>query len=177
MGEIYVGVKFEVIHLPEEAFDDPRLEELITVGKRLSEKGFCPANSGNLSFRSDSGFVITAAGSELGDLTAASFVLVKDVDISRKKVVCAGKVQPSSEAMMHKMIYDARSDVDIILHAHALDLKGAVTTPKEFPYGTLEFAGSAVEVLKAHDLVILKNHGFVSVGKNAEDAFRKVISS
>ena len=175
MGEIYVGVKFNVEHQPTELLTDPRMEELITVGKVLAEKGFCPANSGNLSFRAGTGFVITAAGSELGDLTAASFVLVKDVDISKKKVVCAGKVQPSSEAMMHKMIYDARSDVNVILHAHALNLKNAATTVKEFPYGTLEFACSAVEVLKDHDLAILKKHGFVSVGKNPGDAFRKIV--
>lgn len=174
MTEIYVGVKFEVEHLPAEPLIDPRVMELITVGKTLEAKGFCPANSGNLSFRAGNGFVITAAGSELGSLTPASFVLVKEVDIAKRKVVCAGKAQPSSEAMMHKMIYDARPDAEVILHAHALDLQGAVTTEKEFPYGTLEFARAAVEVLKLHDLVILKNHGFVAVGKAVPEAYKKI---
>jgi len=171
MGEIYVGVKFEVVHFPEEKIEDPRLAELVRVGKALADKGFCPQNSGNLSLRTSSGFLITAAGSELGRLTLASFVLVKDVELDKKKVVCAGKSQPSSEAMMHKMIYDARPDVHVILHAHALDLQAAVATPKEYPYGTLEFAQSAVEGLQTHDLVILKNHGFVSVGETVEAAF------
>ncbi len=170
MGEIYVGVKFEVVHLPAQKLEDPRVPELIRIGKTLAEKGFCPENSGNLSFRVASGFVITTAGSELGRLTAENFVLVKDVDLEKKKVVCEGKSQPSSEAMMHKMIYDARPDVNVILHAHALDLKGVVTTAKEFSYGTLEFARSAVEVLKDHDQVILRNHGFVSAGKKISEA-------
>lgn len=176
MGEIYVGVKFEVVHQPAEILSDPRIAKLIRIGKELEAKGFCPANSGNLSFRVPGGFVITAAGSELGKLTPGSFVLVKEVDFLKKRVICAGTAHPSSEAMMHQMIYDARPDVGVILHAHALDLRGAVTTAQEFPYGTLEFARSAVEVLKDHDLGILKNHGFVSVGKNAEDAFRKIVS-
>ncbi len=171
MGEIYVGVKFDVVHLPAEKLEDPRVPELIRIGKALAEKGFCPENSGNLSFRVPSGFVITTAGSELGQLSAENFVLVKDVDLEKKKVVCTGKSQPSSEAMMHKMIYDARPDVNVILHAHALGLKDVVTTAKAFPYGTLEFARSAVEVLKDHDQVILRNHGFVFVGKNVSGAY------
>jgi len=174
MSEIYTGVKFEVVHGPEESLHDPQIGELIRIGKLLAGRGFCPENSGNLSFRVPSGFVITAAGSELWKLEPGSFVLVRDVDIPGKKVFCAGAVKPSSEAMMHKLIYDARKDVSVILHAHALRLKDAVVTEKSHPYGTLEFARSAVEVLKDHDLVILKDHGFVSVGATADEAFLKI---
>lgn len=174
MGEIYVGVKFDVEHLPAEKLEDPRIAELIRIGKMLADRGFCPENSGNLSFRVVDGFVITTAGSELGRLTPERFVLVKTVDLKKKKVLCAGPAQPSSEAMMHKMIYDARRDVNVILHAHALDLKNAVTTKNAYPYGTLEFAASAVEVLQDHDLVTLKSHGFVSVGEDAETAFQRI---
>ena len=76
--------------------------------------------------------------------------------------------------MMHKMIYDARPDTQVILHAHTLSLKNAVTTQKAHPYGTLEFARSAVDILKNHDLVILKDHGFVSIGNTAEEAFQRI---
>lgn len=174
MSEIYTGVKFQVVHGPEEPLHDPRLDELIGIGKRLADRGFCPENSGNLSFRIATGFVITAAGSELGKLKPESFVLVRDVDIPGKRVFCAGAVQPSSEAMMHKLIYDARRDAAVILHAHALDLKNAPVTERAFPYGTVEFARSAVEVLKDHDLVILKNHGFVALGKTAAEAYERL---
>jgi L-fuculose-phosphate aldolase len=177
MGEIYTGVKFEVEHGPEEVIRDPRVDELMRIGQLLAAQGFCPENSGNLSFRLGRGFVITAAGSELGALTPVSFVLVRDVDISKKKVFCAGKTQPSSEAMMHKMIYDVRGDIEVILHAHALDLRHAVVTEKEFPYGTLEFASAAVAVLKKHDLVILKNHGFVSLGNTVSAAYERLALS
>lgn len=174
MAEVYVGVKFEVRHLAPEPVMDPCLAELIGIGRKLADSGFCPENSGNLSFRAGQDFVITAAGSELGKLTPASFVRVKEVDIAKKTVTCAGNVRPSSEAMMHRMIYDARPDVQVVLHAHALDLKRAVTTSKEYPYGTVEFARSAVEVLREHDLVVLKKHGFVSVGKTVAEAFQTI---
>jgi ribulose-5-phosphate 4-epimerase/fuculose-1-phosphate aldolase len=72
------------------------------------------------------------------------------------------------------MIYDARSDARVILHAHTLSLKNAITTKKAHPYGTLEFAKSAVDILKTHDLVILKEHGFVSIGNTVEEAFQKI---
>jgi ribulose-5-phosphate 4-epimerase/fuculose-1-phosphate aldolase len=174
MSEIYTGVKFQVVHGTEEPVQDPRVNELIGIGKRLADRGFCPENSGNLSFRAATGFVITAAGSELGKLKAGSFVWVQAVDIPQKKVFCAGKAPPSSEAMMHQMIYDARPDAAVILHAHALDLKNAPVTEREFPYGTVEFARSAVEVLKDHDLVILKNHGFVALGKTVSEVYERL---
>jgi L-fuculose-phosphate aldolase len=177
MGELYVGVKFKTVHEAPETVNDPRIAELIRVGKLLADKGFCPENSGNMSFRAAKGFVITAAGSKLGELTSNDFVLVKKVDLARKAVFCAGKVQPSSEAMMHQMIYDARHDIDVILHAHALDLKGAAVTEKEYPYGTFEFARSAAQALEKHDLVILKGHGFVSVGKTVPEAYEKLALS
>lgn len=174
MAEHYVGVKFEVRHLAPEPVEDPRISKLIGVGKVLAERGFCPENSGNLSFRSGHDFVITAAGSELGKLTPASFVRVKEVNVAQKIVTCTGNVRPSSEAIMHRMIYDARPEIQVVLHAHALNLKRAVTTSREYPYGTVEFARSAVEALRCHDLVILKNHGFVSVGKTATEAFQLI---
>ncbi len=172
--EIHVGVKFDVVHFTGEKIDDPRVGELIRIGKILTDKGFCPGNCGNLSFRVSKSFVITRVSVSLGKLTPEDFVLVKDVDFVGKKVICAGKSKPSSESMMHKMIYEARPDTQVILHAHTLSLKNAITTQKSYPYGTLEFARSAVEILKKHELVILKNHGFVSIGNTVEEAFKRI---
>lgn len=182
MSEKYVGVKFEIVRLPEEKIEDPRIEELIRAGKELSAKGFCPENCGNLSFRRadaclpsvGQGFVITRAGSELGKLTAKDFALVKDVDIAEKKVYVTGKTAPSSESMMHFLIYGSRQDISVILHAHALKLQNAVTTTEEYPYATVECAKSAAALLRKHDLIILKNHGFVSIGETVEEALRKI---
>jgi len=174
MTEIYQGVKFEVVHVPDERIADSRVDELILAGKTLSAKGFCPANSGNMSFRRADGFVITRAGSELGKLEPHDFVLVKDVHVGQKKVFAVGASNPSSEAIMHFLIYGARPEISVILHAHALDLKNAVITTEAPPYGTLEFARSAVDILKNHDLVILKGHGFVSVGGTVEESLLKI---
>lgn len=174
MVEIHVGVKFTVVHLPEERIHDPKVKGLVTAGKALDERGFSPGNCGNLSFRVLSGFVITRVGASLGNLRPGDFVLVKDVDLAGKKVFCAGEIEPSSESMMHKMIYDARPDTQVILHAHTLSLKNAITTKKSHPYGTLEFARSAVDILKNTDLIILKNHGFVAIGNTVEEAFQRI---
>jgi L-fuculose-phosphate aldolase len=174
MGEIYTGIKFEVIHLPEEKIADFRIGKLIGIGMDLAAKGFCPGNSGNLSFRYALGFVITRAGSELGKLTPRDFILVTNVNIGKKRVFVAGKAEPSSEAMMHSLIYAARPDVNAILHAHALNIKDAIVTAKAHPYGTVEFAESAVDILRQHDKVILKDHGFVSTGMTVDEAFSRI---
>ena len=81
-------------------------------------------------------------------------------------------IGPGAEVITTPMTFCAT--VNVILHAHALKLKNAVTTAKAYPYATVECARSAAETLKSHDLVILKGHGFVSTGKTAAEAFERI---
>lgn len=174
MTEIYTGIKFKVVRQPEKTAGAPRVAELIKAGRVLASKGFCPQNCGNMSTREVYGFVITRAGSELGKLTPADFVRVHGVSVEAKKVFVAGEADPSSETLMHFLIYAARPDIAVILHAHGLKLEKAFTTSQAYAYATVEGARCASEALKSRDVIILKGHGFVSVGKTMAAALARV---
>ena len=177
MAEVYQGVKFKTVFLTKLFIPKNITKKLINIGEHLSDAGFCPLNSGNISVRYRKGFVITNANSILGNLKTNDFIFVEDIDFEKKKVFCLGNNEPSSETMMHKMIYDDRCDINCILHAHSLDFGGNIpVTEKEYLYGTPELALSAVKILKSNDIVILKNHGFIAIGHILEDAFSKVKS-
>ena len=54
--------------------------------------------------------------------------------------------------------------------------KGFPETSKELEYGTVEFAKNTVNTLKNHTIVILKNHGFVSVGETQDEAGNRILN-
>jgi ribulose-5-phosphate 4-epimerase/fuculose-1-phosphate aldolase len=145
---------------------------------------------GNLSFRLNADqlqFVITASG--IKDFSAKdAFVLVSKVDLDKQEVYCYGSRPPSSETMLHYLVYQQCKDINAIFHGHGetimklADKLGLPCTKKEEPYGTLALAQAVLEVLggckdrispkvaAGSSCVLMKNHGFVMVGKNMEEA-------
>jgi L-fuculose-phosphate aldolase len=93
-------------------------------------------------------------------------------------------LRPSSEWRMHAAIYQARADVDAIVHTHspqatALACAGRGIPPFHYmialaggeircmPYatfGTAELAASAVQGLEGRNATLLANHGVIAVG-------------
>ncbi len=191
--EQYQGVKFKVQFIEEKILDFPIQNELITWGKRLSEMGCIPtyphpedphiiSSAGNLSARIGNRFIITAAGSNLGKLTNDDFVEILKVDIYSKTITANGIKEPSSETMLHNSIYQKRHDVQVIFHGHHKEMLGQCeklglkSTKRWYPYGTLELMESVSEVLgKNSNIIIMKDHGFLSFGKTCQQAGNLVI--
>lgn len=191
--EQYQGVKFKVQFIEEKILDFPIQNELITWGKKLSKLGCIPtyphpedpriiSSAGNLSARIGDRFIITAAGSNLGKLTNDDFVEILKVDIYSKTITANGIKEPSSETMLHNSIYQKRHDVQVIFHGHNQELLtlcsqiGLVSTKKWHPYGTRELMESVCEVLgKNSNIIIMKDHGFLSFGKTCQQAGNLVI--
>ena len=79
---------------------------------------------------------------------------------------------------MHAGIYAARSEVDAVFHGHsekllaAAERLGVPVTAREQPYGTPELVAEILQVLDSHKLVIMRQHGFVSLGGTMEEAGR-----
>lgn len=182
--EKHGGVKFETKFLHREVPCDPRLEDLKFWCGEFHRRNFAPPygefSQGNLSFRLRDGanaFVIT--GSQVGwkdRLTDDKFVTVSDCDLSRGVVYAAGLRDPSSESMMHFAIYRRRPDVQAVFHGHSREvlfcperLAIPVTREKK-PYGSLELVESVLEVLDEEMFVVLKRHGFVSLGATMKEA-------
>jgi len=183
MSEIYSGTKFKTILKGKNFAYDKRINELIYWGEYLSKHQMAPkyagGSSGNISFRlNENGneFIITATSTDLENLKSGDFVLVENVLLHEKKILVKGTKEPSSETMLHYSIYAHRTDVMAIFHGHWPHLMqlaeqfGFIQTKNEQEYGSLELVTEVIEVLENHHFIIMKNHGFLVMGKSIEDA-------
>lgn len=158
--------------------------------RRLSQAQAHPqyegGSAGNLSFRWRDGedrFVITSSGiTSKGELKDDDLALVEACDPKSGTVSACGTRPPSSESMMHWMIYKARQDVGAIFHGHCGDILThadslkMLETKSEEQYGTPDLARSVVEVLGAEDFIILKGHGFISLGRTMAEAGQRALT-
>lgn len=179
----YQGVKFTTKFLSDELPCDPRLDELKMWCQKFNELKLAPpyegGSSGNLSFRIEEGrnqFIITGSRVSLGNILADSFVKVESVDFEKGLVFCHGQREPSSESMLHFAIYQKRPEINAVFHGHSpkilssADKLKITQTKKEEPYGTSELVQSVLDVLKEHNFLIMKNHGFLALGKAMREA-------
>jgi len=186
-----VSPKFKVKFVSHNIPSQPRLAELkhwCSEFQRLQLAPLCPGGSyGNLSFRETEGsnnFIITASALALKtDLSDDCFVQVTDVNLNDQVVQAHGNKAPSSESLLHFMIYGQRKDINAIFHGHSkeiLDSGNTLNIPateQEKPYGSLALVDSALPLAHKHDFFILKNHGFISLGKNMEEAGQNALSA
>lgn len=186
--EIHGGVKFRVDFLSAAVPADGRLEELKSWCAEFHRQNFAPPygefSQGNLSFRirpGEDAFIIT--GSQVGwkdRLPDDRFVTVHGCDMERGIVSVSGTRAPSSESLLHFAIYHARKDVQAIFHGHSREILRCAPpdipeTKERQPYGSLELAQGVLDVLGSADFLIMKKHGFVSLGRSMEEAGRRAI--
>ncbi len=166
-------------------------DQIISIGKRMYQRGLIAATDGNLSVRvSKTRLVVTPSGVCKGMLVRGDLVIV---DTAGKKI--AGRREPTSELRMHLRAYELRDDIGAVAHAHppyatafavagiALDkcvLPEIIVTIGSVPlagYGTPsteEVSRSIEQVVTRCDAFLLKNHGVMTVGKNLMDAYHKL---
>jgi L-fuculose-phosphate aldolase len=165
--------------------------DIVEAGRRLYARGFVASNDGNISARLDAERLITTPKSvSKGFMTPDMMVIV---DYSGRKI--AGDRDPSSELPMHLEIYRNRPDVNAVVHAHpplatgfavaGIPLTRAVlaeviTTLGSIPiaeYGTpstKELPDAVRKYIKAHDGMLLANHGAVTCGPDVMGAYYKM---
>jgi L-fuculose-phosphate aldolase len=165
--------------------------ELVRCSRWLSRLGYTPGTSGNLSVRLDGQrLLVTPTGVSKRRVKAADLVIV---DLQGR--LLAGSRNVTSEIGMHVAVYEARSDVAAVVHAHpstatafacsgrALDemlCQEAVMTLGSVPLaqyattGTQEVANSLDPYLARHDAILLANHGAVTYGSTLLEAFMKM---
>jgi len=174
-------IRFNISFVSDEVPRDARIDELKEWCERFQRKGLTPEfegnYTGNLSFRSREGFVITASGLKSKEnLGNDCFVYVKNYDEQGNTVYIEGSRQPSSEAVMHFLIYKTRKEVNAVFHGHNdaiimnAEKLGFPVTEREYEPGTIELAKEALKVLGDKNLIVLKNHGFVSLGRTMKEA-------
>lgn len=168
-------------------------QDIVEVGRRLWARGYVASNDGNISVRiGDGRLLMTPASVSKGFMTPEMLVIT---DLEGRTLEAASGRKPSSEALMHLAVYRHRPDVHAVVHAHPplatgfavagipLDravLAEVVTTLGSIPIAeyatpsTPELPEAIVPYLKAHDGMLLANHGALALGADLYAAYAKM---
>jgi L-fuculose-phosphate aldolase len=171
--------------------EDAFRADIVEVGRRLHERGYVASNDGNISIRLDNETVLTTPRSvSKGFMTPEMMVVT---DLAGKKI--RGARDASSELLMHLEVYQNRPDARAVVHAHPPTATGfavagipldravlaeVVTTLGSIPiaeYGTPstpELPEAVRKYIKAHDGLLLANHGALTVAGDVFAAYYKM---
>jgi L-fuculose-phosphate aldolase len=172
MTEVYKGVKFRTLFEGAHFEYSEERNKIIQELSKLKEKGLLDRNNGNISVRAGKGMVITPTGKSMDDIVESDLVYVKGTNESAKLVMAVGTKQPSSESIMHWLIYENYPKVGAVLHFHDTTLLKRndefAETEVFHHYGTLELAHEVLKTLKKSKFIIIKDHGALAIGKDLE---------
>jgi L-fuculose-phosphate aldolase len=165
--------------------------DIVEAGRRMYARGYVASNDGNISARIDAERLLTTPKSVSKGFMTPDMMVV--VNYEGKKI--GGDRDPSSELPMHLEVYLNRPDVSAVVHAHpplatgfavaGIPLTRAVlaeviTTLGSIPiaeYGTpstAELPAAVRKYIKAHDGMLLANHGAVTCGPSVMAAYYKM---
>ena len=161
--------------------EDAFRADIVEVGRRMYARGYVASNDGNISIRLDDATILTTPKSVSKGFMTPDMMVV--VDLDGKKI--RGTRDASSELLMHLEVYRNRPDVRAVVHAHPPTATGfavagipldravlaeVVTTLGSIPiaeYGTPstpELPAAVRKYIKAHDGLLLANHGALTIG-------------
>jgi L-fuculose-phosphate aldolase len=166
-------------------------EDIVEVGRRLYARGYTASNDGNISVRLDAGRLMMTPANVCKGFMTPDMMCITDLD-GRK---IAGERNPSSEMQMHLEVYRQRPEIRAVVHAHPpiatgfavagipLDravLAEVVTTLGSVPIAeyatpsTRELPEAVRKYVKAHDGMLLANHGALTLGADVFAAYFKM---
>jgi len=168
-------------------------EQICDVCHKMWQLGWVAANDGNVSVKLEDGtFLATPTGISKSFITPEKLVHIND-----KGEVLDGLTgyKPSSEIKMHLRCYKEREDVGAVVHAHPPTATGyavahidldrytmietviAVGSIPVTPYGTPsteEVPEAIAPYLQEHDVLLLANHGALTVGSDLITAYYRM---
>jgi L-fuculose-phosphate aldolase len=165
--------------------------DIVEVGRRLYARGYTASNDGNISVRLDEQRLLMTPKGVCKGFMEPGMMCITDLD-GRK---LAGDRDPSTEIQMHLEVYHQRPDVQAVVHAHPpiatgfavagipLDravLAEVVTTLGSIPIAeyatpsTKELPDAVRRYVKAHDGMLLANHGALTLGSDLYAAYFKM---
>lgn len=168
-------------------------DQICDVCHKMWQLGWVAANDGNVSVRLDDGtFLATPTGISKSFITPEKLVRIND-----KGEVLEGLpgYRPSSEIKMHLRCYEEREDVGSVVHAHPPTATGfavahldmdrytmiesviAIGSVPVTPYGTpstYEVPDAITPYLQEHDVMLLENHGALSMGTDVITAYYRM---
>lgn len=181
-------VKFKTNCKSKEAPTNEEVGGLLYWSKVFGERKYAPmlpdgGSAGNLSRRIDKGFTITCSKIGLKDELGLMHFAVVYSDFEKRikwfeneKCQYKGMKKPSSEASLHDAIYSWRPEINAVFHGHyepvveKANEDGLTETRKEREFGTKELVEDVIDVLNEDNFIVLKGHGFVSMGETTDEA-------
>lgn len=173
-------------------------EEIVEIGKKAVDLKYVTTVGGNICVRipfSESQFLITATSMPLDELDKDGILLI-DANGHILETDLKPSLKPSKETQMHLSILKVRPDVGSTVHLHPListtlaTLDESITpvTSEELffigdkvgvvpllPAGSTSLQEAVLSQAKECNVIILKNHGCVALGKNLKEAFYRVV--
>jgi ribulose-5-phosphate 4-epimerase/fuculose-1-phosphate aldolase len=174
-------IRFNTVFLSNKIHSDKQIKELKEWSEKFQKNGLTPVirenYTGNLSYRSKEGFIITASGlKDKENLTDDCFVYVLDYNQRTNTFHVKGNSQPSSESLMHHLIYKSFKFINAVFHGHnhkiienSVKLNLTVTR-NEFESGTIKLAEEVLKFIGKNKFIVLRNHGFISLGRSMSEA-------
>ena len=165
--------------------------DIVEVGRRMYARAYTASNDGNISVRLGADRLLMTPKSVCKGFMTPDMMCVTDLE-GRK---LQGDRDPSSEMLMHLEVYRQRPDVQAVVHAHPpiatgfavagipLDravLAEVLTTLGSIPIAeyatpsTRELPEAVRKYIKAHDGMLLANHGALTVGADLFSAYYKM---
>ncbi len=153
--------------------------KVIETCQAMNEQGINQGTSGNVSVRTDEGFLITASGIAYARMKP-EHVVEMDLDGGYR-----GDYLPSTEWRMHLDIFKARPEAQAIVHTHSIYATALSCLRKDIPafhymigvtggstlrvsdyaeFGTQALSDAMLKALEGRNACLLANHGQIAFG-------------
>ncbi|MGX1497420.1 L-fuculose-phosphate aldolase [Labrenzia sp. MBR-25] len=172
--------------MPAFSHDTPELRRaIIETARALPRLGLTKGTSGNVSARTESGFLVTPSGTPYKNLTE-DMIVPLDWDGGYR-----GETLPSSEWRMHLDFYLAKPDCGAVVHCHSpratalschrrgipafhymVALAGGdrIECAKYATFGTRALSEAMIAALGDRNACLLANHGQIAGGATLQKA-------
>jgi L-ribulose-5-phosphate 4-epimerase len=168
-------------------------QTIVSTAQYLTQKGFLSATGGNLSLRiaGQNAFAITPSNYDYMKMLPED-ICILGMDLNRLE----GDRKPSVESAMHAAIYQARGDVNAVIHTHQVypSTLAIINSPIPALYDEqVRFLGRSVEIIPYapsgtgslknqvarhvrdhHNAYMMANHGALVFGTDMERAVHNV---
>ncbi|MBQ8813625.1 MAG: class II aldolase/adducin family protein [Lachnospiraceae bacterium] len=169
--------------------------QICDICNKMWQLGWVAANDGNVSVKiSDNEIIATPTGISKSFITPEKLVTI---DMDGNILEAEEGYRPSSEIKMHLCCYKEREDVGSVIHAHPpgatsfavahvhmdnysmIESIIAIGSVPITPYGTPstnEVPDAIRPYLQKHDVMLLENHGALTVGADLLTAYYRMES-
>lgn len=180
-----------ILRFSPEASEKELRDAIVETGRLAYQSGLMVSNDGNISVLMANGNVlITPSGVCKGRIKADDLLII-DLQGNLVKPALDPLLKPTSEQPMHLEVYHQRKDVRAVIHTHLIYANAlAMTVGKVrmdvIPEAAIAFgkipitdfampstsqnADAIRNLIVSHDVLLIRNHGSLTVGKHLDEA-------